>query len=309
MMCDKKAGLLDNFLEDEPATYIHQFGSGGVLPRDAVGLMYTCAGGFIDFGHLRDLADLTFFYYRALARGKWRKGSVIDPPPTIRGTVTVLTDVEESLGIDVARHLAYNESIYHEIETYWNRSIGAHHSAFSPEDLVSNYMGTHVAGIALRTMKEFGGDFSSRATAAIAQLMRDMGVLSRAGTESAYRVIRMLWVRGESSGVVNLPDNYLKRRNFATWPLRPWLVNDVTDCAGSAASFPSGGDFDIDLLAAAQVRTSYVVPEASRGPGKINSETVGTVDFPELIKAIKSDALMHYGNDYDNPTPFGRLGP
>jgi len=44
---------------------------------------------------------------------------------------------------------AYQESIFHEIESYWDHSTGEHHSAFSPEDFVSNYLGTYVASQAI----------------------------------------------------------------------------------------------------------------------------------------------------------------
>jgi len=78
-----RAALLANFLEDAPATYRHVYDGGSgtplrsLFPMDPVGIMYTCAGGFIDFGHLRDIADLTFYYLQQLKRGLWRKGAKI----------------------------------------------------------------------------------------------------------------------------------------------------------------------------------------------------------------------------------------
>jgi hypothetical protein len=305
MLCDFKAGFLANFLEDEPSTYRHQFGSRGLAPRDAVGIMYTCAGGFIDFGHLRDNADLTFFYFRALTRGAWRKGTRIAAPPGIRGTVEILADVPRELGVDLARHLTYNESIYHEIETYWDRSTGAHHSSFSPEDLVSNYLGNYVAALAL----ELRGDFSSATGTALAQLMRQLGVVSKADTQLAFDAVRNTWVRGASSRSVLLPDDYLRRRSLTTWPQEPWLVDNFGPCTGSTATFPDDPDFEIDPLAAAFAKVDYEVPAASRGPGKIDAETVTPADFPALITAIKNDARNLYGPDFDSPAPVGRLGP
>jgi len=63
--------------------------------------------------------------------------------------------------MDVARDAAYQESIFHEIESYWDHSTGEHHSAFSPEDFVSNYLGTYVASQAIATIRGSGEDFSS----------------------------------------------------------------------------------------------------------------------------------------------------
>jgi len=59
MLCDFKGGLLANFLEDAPATYRHVYDGGSgtplrsLFPMDPVGIMYTCAGGFIDFASAR----------------------------------------------------------------------------------------------------------------------------------------------------------------------------------------------------------------------------------------------------------------
>jgi hypothetical protein len=311
MICDFKGGILDNFLDDTPATYRHIYGSGGgglsaLFPRDRVGIMYTCAGGFIDFGHMRDLADLTFYYFQAMRRGCRSKGDVIPRPPGIRGEVTIEDDIPANLAIDIARDAAYQESIYHEIETYWDHSVGAHHSSFSPEDLVSNYLGTYVAKQAISG----GPDFNSAMGTAIKNVMFVMGVLPRAGTQAAYDVIKPYWVRSVANRAPALPDNYLRRRNFAVWPVRPWLVNNLSNCVGAAGVFPSVNPaWPIDPAAVDYYQAVYEVPAASRGPGKIASETVTPDDFPTLIDAIKSDARQVYGENYDSPDPVGRLGP
>jgi hypothetical protein len=51
----------------------HKYGWGGVVSQfnspgnpERLGFIYTCAGGFIDMGHVGDLIDLTWFYFQQL---------------------------------------------------------------------------------------------------------------------------------------------------------------------------------------------------------------------------------------------------
>src|SRR5512139_2827130 len=49
----------------------HRAGTGKwgmIFRREYSGTLYTCGGGFVDLGHLRDYADLTRHYYYALIR-------------------------------------------------------------------------------------------------------------------------------------------------------------------------------------------------------------------------------------------------
>lgn len=130
---------------------------------------------------------------------------------------------------------------------------------------------------------ELRSDFSSATGTALAQLMRQLGVVSKADTQLAFDAVRNTWVRGASTRSVLLPDDYLRRRSFTTWPQEPWMVNNLDPCTGSTATFPDDPDFEIDPLAAAFAKVDYEVPAASRGPGKIDAETVTPADFPSLI--------------------------
>jgi hypothetical protein len=98
----------------------------------------TCTAGFVDLGHLRDFADLTIGYSRWLSRHHRAK----DHFNTLvyQGFVDILKEIPAERMIDLAPSIAFDQSIYYEIETYWSNVAGNHHSAFAPEDLVSNFL-------------------------------------------------------------------------------------------------------------------------------------------------------------------------
>ncbi|MFI5777306.1 DUF4056 domain-containing protein [Nocardia sp. NPDC051570] len=146
---------ITNVLRPSSIAYRHRYSSAvpltnGVLTRDAVGLIYTIRGGFIDFGHLRDVADLAAYYHSAITASPSAGSVFTRPHKSYFGHVRLHSDVPATDIIGLACGIAYAESIFHEIWTYWTRGIGTHQSAFSPEDQPSNQFGAHIADQALR---------------------------------------------------------------------------------------------------------------------------------------------------------------
>jgi hypothetical protein len=306
-MLARHQGPFGGILEPNRDTYRHIYGAGGLLPSDKVGIMYTRAGGFIDFGHLRSIADLTKFYYDALAHRR-RKGDVIEPPQgKALGKVTLLQDLPEERRVDVARSIAYSESVFHEIETYWQNSVGNRHSSFSPDDLISNFLGTYVAGQAIHDVATANaGDYNARFTDRLEAVMTRLGAVDRSTTKAALDRIEGTWVKG-----FQLLPSYLRRRNFDVWPLRPWIVDDLPGAQNTAGTFPAPTEpgFAIPADATAYYTADYPVPEGARDADEINADVVSLQQFGPLIQAIRADAEQEYGSGYDNPTPVGRVGP
>ena len=292
-------------VEPVPDSYRHFYGAGGLVPEDVVGQMYTIGGGFIDFGHLRDIGDLTKYYYDVLLLSG-RQGDVIKPPVAdIRGTVTLLHNVPADRHIDVARSIAYAEAVFHEIETYWDLRWGRHHSSFSPEDLVSNFFGTVVAGNAIRLgLSGSFGDYNTLFAGALGVEMKLLGALGTADTSEALDCVDGTWFKGDS-----VKDGYLRRRNFSVWPLRPWLVDGIGTTG--TGSFPSSttSEFAIPDDASGFYVARYDVDKHSQGPDKIDAGVVVGSDFASLIESIRAAALSEYGDEYDSPVPVGRVGP
>jgi Protein of unknown function (DUF4056) len=276
------------------------------LPADAVGLMYTCAGGFIDFGHLRTIADLTRFYFDTLCQ-KHLAGDLIPPPPgKAQGTILIQRDIPTDKWLDVARSIAYEESVFHEIETYWRVGVGKSQSSFSPEDLISNFLGTYLAAEAIRAGSVDGPNYDTRFTDHLEALMLQLGAVPRAASQEALDRIEGRWV----SGFQLLP-SYLLRRNFNVWPLHPWLVDGLAACAGSSAEFPAP---DAPELAIAPDATSYYsalyqVPSGAQGAHELGASVVSLPQFDTFIDDIRRADLFEYGPEHESPAPVGRVAP
>lgn len=275
--------LTSSILELEPATYVHRYGGKGLCPPDRVGFVYTCAAGFIDLGHVRDCVDLTRFYWEELRRDA-SSGRRLEPPGGMRGTITLNQAVPPDSRLAVARSIAYDESIWHEIETYtdWQRD-----SSFSPEDLTSNFLGTWVAARAIRA----GGTFDVAVAATLHSLLREFGAVSAAGTQQAFDRIKGTWVQGSPLNI----GRYLRRRNFDLRP-GPWLVDGVPACAGRPGVFPPRD-------------ASYTIPAAARSFYDATYEGFNRRtprrDFPAMIEATRQMARRDYGDSFESPAPVG----
>lgn len=289
------------------------------------GLVYTCSAGFIDLGHLRDVADLTKYYYGWVGEKKAGRNKAGDRFPTFnyKGIVKVLkdipTDSTDHERIQVARSMAYDESIFHEIETYWSSLPGSHHSAFSPEDLVSNYLGTYVAEQAIIAEQQNGTDFDQGATEALKNLLATQRALPKSGTKEAFDKVEGRWFN--TGSVTRYPLSYLERRNFDLTP-RPWRLSEVTGltevtgCAGTVivagplAALPAGTQSYYESRFENPRRRSRT--GRSRGaiyaleqifeilPG-LGTEFVSTTEFPAQIAKIKGNALDRYGSIFETP--------
>jgi hypothetical protein len=299
-------GPVSGVLEAERESYRHVYAGGGRFAADKVGLIYTCGGGFIDLAHLRDTANLTKFYFDTLS-AEPGGGTVIRPPHgQVRATVTVRRHIPPEKRVNVARAIAYAESVFHEIETTWPRTFGSQYqSSFSPEDMVSNFLGTSIAATAIRRSADTPErDFNTLFTEELESAMTRLGAVSRAETKAALDRVAGVWFRGSWT----LPQ-YLNRRNYDVWPLRPWLVNDQPGCAGRPAAFPlaSAPDFRIPDEVASYFTADYAVPKASRGPDRIDAETVNIRQLGPLVARARADGRRHHGPDYDRPDPVGRV--
>jgi len=220
----------------------HRAGTGAfdmLLRREHSGTVYTCAGGFVDLGHLRDFADLTRHYYYALVR-RAKDGVVpsatrfelLDSHGGITGEVVLQRDipaanVDTDLKgiIDVARSISYDVSVIYEIQTYAQTRIGGRSSSFSPEDLVSNYLGTYVGGRALevqiansKTPPTGPGDqlattFDKAVTQELETLLQQLHVLDVTQTLTAFGKIDGTWVTSVFPRPNFLDPDYVRRRN------------------------------------------------------------------------------------------------
>lgn len=125
------------------------------------GIVYTCEGGFIDIGHLRDQADWTAFLYHLITENRGEevklklgleggvKRLVLDIPDTISSNDAIL----------LAGRITYDLSVWHEISTWFGVSsvpfVPERYSAFSLEDDYSNLLGVTLGMKAIQSNLPF----------------------------------------------------------------------------------------------------------------------------------------------------------
>lgn len=292
----------------------------GVSAPERSGTVYTCAGGFVDLGHLRDFADLTRQYYYALVRrrtnGVVQSGTTFPLLQThggITGEVILQRDLPAAAPADVdgliavARSISYDVSVMYEIKTYGETRVGGRSSSFSPEDLASNYFGTYVGGRALKlqignSVDPPSGDpsdpslvtsFDAAVTQELAELLLKLKVLDVQQTIAAFEQVKGRWVRDEI-----LPPNfwdvdYVQRRNFHIRPIQPWLVTDA--CVDT--DFPE----DVDTQLPNDAVTAHLSHYFFESPFFDNLIFLNR-DFDQYVEKIKADARVRYGADtFDRP--------
>jgi hypothetical protein len=161
------------------------------------GILYTRRGGFIDFGHLRDLVDWTAYIYN-LAKKSQERGEIFLSLGFESGEKALMikvpaTEKEEDLVI-LAGRIAYDLSIWHEITSWFGASavplLSEKFSSFSLEDTFSNLLGTKIAAAAILSDLPY----DEAVTAIIHQTLIDLEAVS--SIEESYQVmesVREIW--------------------------------------------------------------------------------------------------------------------
>ncbi len=252
--------------------------------QDTFGITYTCAGGFFDFGHARDTLDQTRFHYYHLTQGGQNK-----PGGSYRGfylsgaLVKVKAKIPDDQVLETAASLAYDESVFHEIETWYQMDIGGHHSSFSPEDLVSNFLGTWVARKAI----PMGGDFDTAATTQLKNLLTQFGARPPADTRAAFAAITGRWIIPTKDYNSGTDLRYLLRRSFEVDPVVPWLVPNLGFC--TSTTWPSSVPKGFSTAIKNRYDISFIVPAyASADLGK----TLQRSTFAGAMAKIKTEAAQ-----------------
>jgi hypothetical protein len=165
------------------------------------GYVYSPKVGLIDFGHLRDCADMMKFIHDALVGGF----TTLDLYEGEAVVSAIPAKADERL--DLAAAITYVESWAHELQT-WDD-----YSSFSPEDIPSNIMGIEVGRRAIKA----GGAFDAAVDKELDKLVNtEFKGRSKADTDAVLTKIKNVWYK-TTIGLIPLA---LLRRNFdgVTWP-------------------------------------------------------------------------------------------
>lgn len=187
------------------------------------GLIYTRRGGFIDLSHLRDSADNTLWLFSHIwprlgeaftlrldaELGERRVQLLAFTPPD--GEVA-----RYNLAVALAAHIAFEIAAWHEIAQWYGfESVPGYPegvSAFSPEDLYSNLLGTRIAIDILNAGAGSSlAQYQRAVTAAIPQALRQLEAASPSMTRFQFDMLDGRWWNSRC----RLPDKYLLRyRNY-----------------------------------------------------------------------------------------------
>ncbi len=242
-------------------------------PDERLGIIYTGAAGFIDLGHLRHCCDTTKWVYDQIVALKGFPGAI----KTAEGTATLTASVPASMWTTVARDIAFDEALGHEIATYWGRFPGLGSSSFSPEDLCSNHLGTYIAESAIKSLVPGSGvSFGAAVTAVLTATLTALKAQPLVETHRAWARIGNCWI-----GPTLL--STLSRRNFS---ITPWKVGHPSDVATpSWLTQPPGAG------------AKYYTFEYFYTLMTINTST-----FASRLQAIRANALKTFGPKYDKPS-------
>lgn len=247
------------------------------------GLLYTCRAGFIDVGHVRGAADLVAHVHaRLLAHGDepgQLRLQLEDGPVEVELTQPIRSAAERRT---IAQRVAYDATVWHEIVTgIGGRTVpifSERFSAFSPEDLYSDLLGTHLGAAALASELDYDHAMDVLLTGALRALdARPLGE-----TRAALDQVEGEWWRR----AVAVPEReLLARRNFDIGPeLRPWQIPEpeALSCPAEPPRIGRVPDAPAHLVwfeAAAGVQDSlrHRAPEVLRA-------RYGRDDFADLVR-------------------------
>ncbi|ECG5644047.1 DUF4056 domain-containing protein [Salmonella enterica subsp. enterica serovar Poona] len=187
------------------------------------GIIYTSRGGFIDTAHVRDSADMTVYLFTHLLPVLGHSFTLYPgdelaqrrivfrafTPPEIPG-------VRYRLAAQIAAHLAFQLAVWHEIAQWYGfesvPGFSEEVSAFSPEDLYSNLLGTRIALSLIRDGQvATEGMYNAAMTQALHQALIQLDAQPASVTRFQFDMLNGRWWNRH----LRLPEKYLVlRRNY-----------------------------------------------------------------------------------------------
>ncbi len=295
---DVKVSVL-SFLKVTDITSVNALGGHTFLgsKQENNGIIYTGKGGFIDMGHLRDIADYTAYLY-ALIRENRERGLIDFRLGKEGGLKKLSVEIPESFNDeDIARlagKIAYDLSVWHEISTWYGSSyiplVPERYSSFSVEDAYSNLLGVHL-GIKSILSDE---DYEKEMTRNIRETLDRLGAVSSVEeTRQAMNDVKDIWW----SGTAKLPSRkvLIKRQFEILGRVSPLVVdNDLRGESEYDLLVPEkatdGRDFTefYDL----EIRASFKIPVKRVFGYGFRDRLINQNDFPALIHFAEYLATM-----------------
>lgn len=262
------------------------------------GIIYTQKGGFIDMGHLRDIADFTAYLY-VLIKNQQNHGDFQLKLGNEGGMKTLNLNIPENFNnedmVHLAGKIAYDLSVWHEVSTSYGASfiplVPERYSSFSVEDAYSNLLGVHLGMKSLLSEE----DYETEMTQNIKNVLVDLeAVKGKEATVAAMNAVKDIWW----SGKAKLPSRkVLIKRQFDVYNcVFPLLIDadkavksdENKVCVPESTSFgqPLNNFYSLSIKANFKIPVSKVFGE------KVKEKNVITqLDFPALIKYAEQETF------------------
>jgi hypothetical protein len=276
----------------------------GVPPKENNGIIYTCRGGFFDTAHIRDFADFAFFLAGRVEPLLATGGTIDlrDYGGRRRVTIRAVPEAklraagQTALAIALGARLSFELSVWREIATWygyesvppWPEKL----SAFSPEDLRSNLLGTRIAaGILSTTRVDSIMDWDRAMSAWLPAVLEDLGVVPGDSARQRMKAVDGGWWNSKKW----IPDwRITVRRKFDAGPvIEPWLVPaaQADECSGAVPQDlrvpDSFGGVAFDDVATIEVATSdWLVRHGLPHEG---GRVVRENNFADLVAAVRRE--------------------
>jgi Protein of unknown function (DUF4056) len=298
----KVAGM--PFVKVTDVTGMEKIGSHKYLgsKEEQNGIIYTQHGGFIDMGHLRDMADFTGYLYNLIISVK------ANPNFTLKlgnegGQKTLSFNIPENISeidaVNLAGKIAYDISVWHEISTWYGASyiplVPERYSSFSIEDAYSNLMGVHLGMKAILSK----ADYETAMTSQVTEMLQHLGaVQDMEATKAAMNSVRDIWW----SGKAKLPSRkVLMKRQYEMYGcICPLLIDDVEVSKDDdfILCVPSNTQMGQQLndLYVLGIKTNYKIPIKKIFGEHIKQKNITQLDFPALINYAAASSVKEVFN-------------
>lgn len=281
--------------------------------KEKNGMVYTCRGGFIDIGHVREAADRTAYLrdllYKNLIRRRTEISYKVVEPSIYRAVITYppgwdhlkkeeKAAIARQAALQMAQSFAHDSLVWHEILTWFGFSstwiFPERISSFSWEDTYSDLLGITLAGEALADSKTYNRSMTER----LNQALQDLEVQPSQVARRAAREIEGKWFTGGFYFFVEM-----KKRNFDTGlgyrPVTPVLVAGICPDAQphplKAPNLPSpvAGGFEADLTIYPVELEKYRIYRILNMDPDLPIRP--SLHFPVLLEEIRQQAEDKYG--------------
>ncbi|MCP9768997.1 DUF4056 domain-containing protein [Lacihabitans sp. LS3-19] len=266
------------------------------------GIIYTQNGGFIDMGHLRDIADFTAYLY-VLIQSQQNQGEFVLKLGNEAGMKNLILNIPENFPNEDAVHLAgkiaYDLSVWHEISTAYGASfiplVPERYSSFSIEDAYSNLTGVILGMKALLSENAYEDEMSKNITETLIKLE---AVKGEEATKDAMNAVKDIWW----SGKAKLPSRkVLIKRQFAVYGcVYPMLIDDnkIENSDNNKVCVPENtlANEPLNKYYSLSIKANFKIPvKKVFGENVKEKNTITQLDFPALIKYAEEETFKEQG--------------